>query len=115
MIFFKKKYLVRRFSKPTYVNGYSVIPYTDVEMALDIQTQDYSISIGEDGSTAVQTIKAFCDQQLLIENTETNQKADRVFFNNKWFECKSCRLSNNTFIRHYIATFIECLDGGESD
>ena len=63
-----------------------------------------------DGTDSIQRLKVFCDEEILVENEHTQQKSDRLWFQGKWFDCQSSRLSENTPIRHWTATFVECLD-----
>lgn len=110
MRFLKKPYKIRRYFKPIFVKGYSSIPYKDLMFPMDVQTLEDIVITTPDGSKSVQKLKVFCDSEILVESEANQQKADRLWFQNKWFECKSCRLSENTPLRHYTATFIECLD-----
>lgn len=110
MNFLKRKHILRRYKAPVYVQGYSTIPYEDMTLPMDIQTTEDMILTTDDGSRAVQRLKVFCDSQILVEDEHKQQKADRVWFQGKWFECKSSRLSENTPLRHWTATFVQCLD-----
>lgn len=115
MNFLKKPHKIRRYSEPVYVKGYSSIPYEDLTLLMDVQTLEDVVITTPDGSKSVQKLKVFCDRGILVESEDRQQKADRLWFQNKWFECKSCRLSENTPLRHYTATFIECLDQEPED
>ena len=108
MNIFKHPYTLRRFGEQVFVNGYAEYQYTDMTILADIQTTDYSMTTEADGIHETQRIKVFCDTEIRTENHETGRKADRVFFQGKWFECKSSRLSENTPLRHWTATFTEC-------
>ena len=110
MQFFKKPRTVRRYSEPKNVKGYISIPYEEITLPMDIQTLENVDITTQDGTTSVQKLKAFCDEPILTENANLQQKADRVWFQGKWFDCLSCRLSENTPLKHYTATFIECLN-----
>lgn len=110
MNFLKKPHTIRRYSKPIFVRGYSSIPHSDSTLPMDVQTLDDVVITTSDGSKSIQRLKVFCDSEILVENEVNQQKADRLWFQEKWFECKSCRLSENTPLRHYTATFVECLD-----
>ena len=110
MNFLKRPHTLRRYSEPVYVKGYSSIPYEDLTLPMDVQTLEDVVITTPDGSKSVQKLKVFCDSEILVESEAKQQKADRLWFQNKWFECKSCKLSENTPLRHYTATFIECLD-----
>lgn len=110
MNFFKKKKWLRRYSQPKNTKGYISIPYEDSMLPMDVQTMEDVVITTSDGSRSVQRLKVFCDFEILVENEPKQQKADRLWFQGKWFDCKSCRLSENTPLRHYTATFVECLD-----
>lgn len=110
MNFLKKPHTLRRYSEPVFVKGYSSIPYENLTLPMDVQTLEDVVVTTPDGSKSVQKLKVFCDSEIFVESEAKQQKADRLWFQNKWFECKSCRLSENTPLRHYTATFIECLD-----
>lgn len=110
MNFLKRPYTLRRYSEPQIVRGYSSIPYEDLTLPMDVQTLEDKVMTGTDGSDSIQQLKVFCDSEILVESEHKQQKADRLWFQGKWFECRSCRLSENTPLRHYTATFVECLD-----
>ena len=110
MNFFSKSYTLRRYQEPKIIRGYHSIPYEEFMLLMDVQTMENVVITTPDGSESVQRLKAFCDDKILVENTAEKQKADRLWFQGKWFECRSSRLSENTPLRHYTATFVECLD-----
>ena len=110
MNFFKKPYTLRRYSEPKYVKGYSTIPYTDLTLPMDIQTMEDTVITTPDGAKSIQRLKVFCDSIILVESEAKQQKADRIWFQDTWFECISSRLSENTPLRHWTATFVECLN-----
>lgn len=106
----KRPYLLRRYSEPKNVRGYISIPYSDLTLPMDVQTLENKTTTTPDGTKSIQRLKVFCDDEILVENEVKQQKADRLWFQNKWFECDSSRLSENTPLRHYTATFVECLE-----
>ncbi len=110
MRFLKRPYTLRRYMEPEIVRGYHSIPYQDRTLPMDVQTMEDVVITTEDGSESVQRLKVFCDSEILVESQDKRQKADRLWFQGKWFECRSSRLSENTPLRHWTATFIECLD-----
>ena len=110
MHFFKRPRLIRRYSQPSNAGGYMVIPYEDITLPVDVQTLENTARTKADGTDSVQRLKAFCDYEILTENEHTQQKADRLWFQGTWFDCQSSRLSENTPLRHWTATFVECLD-----
>lgn len=110
MNFLKKPHTLRRYSKPVYVKGYSSIPYEELTLPMDIQTLNNEVITTPDGSKSVQRLKVFCDSRIMVEDEQNQQKADRIWFQDKWFSCRSSRLSENTPLRHWTAEFVECLD-----
>lgn len=110
MNFLKRPHIIRRYLKPIIVKGYSSIPYEEITLPMDVQTLEDTVITTPDGSRSIQRLKVFCDSIILVENRDKQQKADRLWFQNTWFECKSSRLSENTPLRHWTATFVECLD-----
>lgn len=113
MNFLKRPHVLRRYLEPKIVRGYISIPYEDLTLPMDIQTLEDTVITTSDGSKSVQRLKVFCDSQILVESEAKQQKADRIWFQDTWFECKSSRLSENTPLRHWTATFVECLDQEE--
>lgn len=110
MNFLKKNYTLRRYLEPIYVQGYSSIPYEEKTLPMDIQTLEDIVETTPEGRRSIQRLKVFCDSEILVEDEKKHQKADRVWFQGKWFECQSSRLSENTPLRHWTATFVQCLD-----
>ena len=110
MNFLKRNHALRRYLQPKTDRGYISIPYKDLTLLMDVQTLENEVITTEDGSKSVQRLKVFCDSEILVEKESSQQKADRLWFQGKWFECRSSRLSENTPLRHYTATFVECLD-----
>ena len=110
MNFLKRPKLLRRYSQPIYVKGYSYTPYEDLTLPMDVQTLEDTVITTSDGSKSIQRLKVFCDSIILVESEANQQKADRIWFQDTWFECISSRLSENTPLRHWTATFVECLN-----
>ena len=77
---------------------------------MDVQTLQDDVITTPDGSRSVQRLKVFCDSKIIVEDEGNQQKADRLWFQDKWFECMSSRLSENTPLKHWTATFVECFD-----
>ena len=115
MKFLKRVHTIRRYSKPTYDRGYTTIPFEDKTVLADIQTMEDITITTSSGTRSIQKLKVFCDEKLIVENQDKEQKGDRIYFQDKWFECTSSRLSDNTPLRHYTATFVECLNQEEEE
>lgn len=110
MKFFKRPYKVRRYSQPRNVKGYISIPYKEITLPMDVQTMEDIVTTTEDGAKSIQRLKVFCDSEILVEDKGRQQKADRLWYQGKWFDCQSSRLSENTPLRHWTATFVQCLN-----
>lgn len=104
----KKKHIIRRFHDPETVAGYVTQDYDDMVILSDVQTADKSASMGEDGDIPRQTLKMFSDSEVNVVDSVKGTPGDQLWFQGKWFECRSSVLSENTFLRHYTSTFIEC-------
>ena len=108
MIFFKRKYTLKRFLDVKAIKGYMHTPYTLISLYMDVQTPSKVSTNKEDGSESVQSLKVFCDSEIFCDDSNSSQKADRLWFQGKWFYCKSSRLSDNTVLRHWTCTFTQC-------
>lgn len=104
----KKKRLIRRYSLPTNVDGYQVPLSEDFYISADVQTTGNTSSTGEDGDISTQSLKVFTDTELKVADGMTGTFGDRLWFQGKWFECRSSRLSENTFLKHWTSTFVQC-------
>ena len=109
----KKKRTVRRYYDPVMEDGYSVPSHTDFQILADVQTTDRSSSTGSDGDISTQKIKVFTAEEMHVASEENGTPGDRIWFQGKWFECRSSRLSENTFLKHWTSTFVECTNAGD--
>ena len=50
MVFFKKPYVVRRYSKPVYVHGHLSSSYEDLKILMDVQTMEDTVKTELDGA-----------------------------------------------------------------
>jgi len=105
----KKAYILRRFRDSVASGGYMTSEYDDMTIKADVQTTDRSVSTDSDGDYALQHLKVFSDMEILVANEDKKTMADKLWFQGKWFECRSSRLSNNTFLAHWTSTFVQCL------
>ena len=110
MNFLYRPYTLRRYGQPVSSGGYAVFPFTDITKMMDIQTTENRARTDADGTESMQRLKVFCDEELFVDNAGTQQRADQVWFQNKWFRCRASRLSDNTPLRHWTSEFVECLD-----
>lgn len=108
MRFFKRPRTVRRYSSYEYDGGYMRAPYEDITLMMDVQTMENKSATAEDGARAGQMLKTFCDSPVVAGDGHGGARGDRLWFDGKWFECTSSRLSENTPLRHWTSTFAEC-------
>lgn len=107
----KKPKVIRRFKDPILGGGHNILDYEDMAVKVDVQTTDRSVTTEEFGDHTVQMIKVFSnDVELRPASQETGTLGDRIWFQGKWFECRSSRLSENTFLKHWTCTFAECMN-----
>lgn len=104
----KRKRILRRYTGSQMINGYEVTTHEDFFIYADVQTTDQSVSTGYDGDDATQKIKVFTDTQLNVARNRL--PGDKIWFQGRWFECRSTKLSENTFLKHWTSTFVECLN-----
>ena len=109
----KKKRLLRRYEEPVAMAGYSIpASHVDIYIQADIQTTDKSASTGSDGDISLQKIKVFTETELKIAS-ENGTPGDRIWFQGKWFECRTTKLSENTFLKHWTSTCVECTNADD--
>lgn len=108
---FYKEYALRRFEPSVYVMGHSTSSFADKPLHADIQTLQNISTTGESGAYSKQRIKVFSKERIQIADKKNGIRADWVYFQEKWFEAVSCRLSENTLLKHYTSEFEEILSG----
>lgn len=82
----------------------------DMVILADVQTLSRRTMTGPDGDYAVQEVKMFSDFEINVADQSLGTMGDRLWFQGKWFECRSSRLSENTFLKHWTSTFVQCLN-----
>ena len=106
----KKTRIIRRFGDTSNNGGLPSTPYSDIEMKLDVQTTDRSTATSEDGDDTYAKLRTFGSSELVVADPENGKMGDRLWYRGKWFECRSSQLRENTFLRHWDSTFVECAD-----
>lgn len=105
----KRKHLLRRFTEPMLRDGYDTYECYDFAFKADVQTTSRVTNTFEDGDRNVQSLKVFSDLEIHVASQD-GLPADMLWFQGKWFECRSSRLSENTFLKHWTSTFVQCLN-----
>ena len=111
MSLFYKPYVLRRFKPSVYVRGHSTSTYNDKPLHADIQTLQNTSTTSDNGAESKQRIKVFSKKQIQVADKKNGVRADWIYFQEKWFEAVSCRLSENTLLKHYTSEFEEVLNG----
>lgn len=111
MSLFYKPYVYRRFGASVYIKGHSTSSYEDKRLLADVQTLENGSSTSQSGAESKQMIKVFSQTRLQIADKKNGVRADWIWFQDKWFEVKSCRLSENTLLKHYTSVAEEILNG----
>ena len=111
MNIWRKNYTLRRYGQQQIVNGYPVSTYSEMQVLLDVQPDMNAANIDIDGKRRVQRLTSYGDAEIITANVETGQRADRLFFNNDWFECDSSMWYEHTPIAHYTSTWIRVPEG----
>ena len=62
---------------------------------------------------AIKRIKAIGVNQFNPTDEETGTQGDRLYYEGKWYECKSCQLWDHTILSHYESEFVEMSPGSE--
>ena len=106
----KKNHLIRRFGEPVAVEGYVAEDYEDIIIKADVQTTSRMTNTETFGERSFQQVKMFSDFEINVSDDNTGVRGDWLWFQNKWFQCTSSRLSENTFLKHWTSTFTECLN-----
>lgn len=106
----KRNHLLRRFKDPVAADGFVLEDHTDIIIKADVQTTNRHSNTDAYGERAFQEVKMFSDFEINVANESTGIKGDWLWFQDKWFQCTSSRLSENTFLKHWTSTFTECLN-----
>ena len=104
---FRKEYAIRRFEPTKFVRGHSSSSYADKPFLADVQTLENVSVTDENGTRTVQRVKTFSSEKIQTADQANGIHADWLWFQEKWFQADSCRLSENTLLKHYTSEFTE--------
>lgn len=87
---FKKKYIVRRYGKQSFVGGYETSGYEDFVALLNVQTLTTDeLQALPEGERIVRRFKAFGATALRTADITEGTKADLVYIDGAWYEVKN--------------------------
>lgn len=105
--FFKHSYIVRRFGAETIVDGFSGSEHTDFPVRLDVQPLNSDeLQALPEGERTVRRLKALGDDRFSPADEEAGTPGDWLYYDGRWFECKSCQVMNLTILSHYESEFV---------
>ncbi len=111
---FRKPHILRQYSQPRAIGGYSFSGgVSDKIILADIQTTDADSTTKSDGDSSLQWIKVFSDEEIHMADKNNGVKADLIWYQDKWYECRSANHKENTVLKHWISKFVECLNQTE--
>ncbi len=104
----RKPQTIRRYVPSVEQDGY-LIPssHEDFTIDMDVQIVKCETVTDEDGEHSLQKLEVFSDTELLA--VDGTRMADRLWYQGKWYECRSSILLDNTVLTHYECEFIQCL------
>ena len=111
--FFKKDYIIRRFGEETVVNGVSGAPHKDFVVAMeDVQyLSSDDLQALPEGERTVRHIKSIGSTKFITADEEAGTPGDWLYYNGRWYECKSCQFWDHTRLAHYESEFVEVPPG----
>lgn len=113
--FFKHQYVARRLKPDTNCGGYSAPGgHEDFLVTLNVQplSSDELQALPE-GERTVKRIKSIGETKFKPADEETGTEGDRLYYDGKWYECKSCQTWDHTLLAHTEAEFVEMAPGSE--
>jgi hypothetical protein len=105
---FRKPYIVRRFGTQQIVNGYAVPNgYTDRAVKINVQplSKNDLLALPE-GKRTVKRIKSYGANAFISADEQTKTNGDLLYYDNEWYECKTCVHWLHTPLAHYEAEFV---------
>ena len=109
MIFFAKPQFLRRFKEPEIVEGYYNASYDDITLPANVQTLEDEIITASEGERSVRRLEMFSDERIMTDDPENRIKADMLWYQGKWYQCRSSVLCDTTILKHWDSVFVECL------
>ena len=106
MLFYKEQ-KIRRFGATKFIRGHSTSSVEEKTLPMDVQTSDNTSVTDENGTRTVQHLKTFSKVKMIPADQHKGVQGDMLYFQEKWFRCDSCKLSENTMLKHYTSTWTE--------
>jgi hypothetical protein len=108
---FSGTYTVRRRGKQENINGYFVSESTDFTARLNIQPLSANELLAlPEGERTVKRIKTFSMTALISADEHSGTPGDLLYYEDKWYECKSCVRYIHSPLKHYEAVFVILAD-----
>ena len=112
MRLWRKPYTLRRFQKKKIKRGYATSGYSDIQVELDVQPfSAKELEVLPEGERSMKHIKTFGDHPIQTADQKAGVKADRLFYEGRWYECTSSEPWTATPLGHYSSKFTEVPEG----
>ena len=108
---FRRPYTIRRHGTQKIVNGYPVSDYSEFTTRLTVQplSSDDLLALPE-GERSIARVKTRGADALIDADEHSQTPGDMLFFQGKWYECKSCVHWLHTPMTHYESEFVLIAD-----
>jgi hypothetical protein len=108
---FHRPYTIRRRGEQKVVNGYAVSGNSEFTARLNIQplSADELLALPE-GERSIARVKSFGTAALISADEYSQTLGDLLYYDGRWYECKSCVHWLHTPLTHYEAEFVILAD-----
>ena len=107
----RKQHTIRRYLPQTIVEGYAVGgKYEDLTVYMDVQPIDNRQTLEQSGYRRTKRLSGHTDELIQTADQKTGRKADRLYYENEWYECVSCNRHINTPLGHYKSEWVLCAE-----
>lgn len=108
---FRRPYTVRRRGEQRIIDGYAVRDSSDFTAMLNVQplSADELLALPE-GERTVRRVKAFGADGLISADEHGGRPGDLLYYDGRWYECKTCVHWLHTPLAHYESEFVILAD-----
>lgn len=108
---FRRPYTIRRRGEQKIVNGYAVGGGSEFTAKLNIQPLSAKELLAlPEGERSIARVKTRGADALVSADEHSRTLGDLLYFEGRWYECKSCIHWLNTPLTHYEAEFVILAD-----
>jgi hypothetical protein len=108
---FRRPYTIRRHGEQKVVSGYAVSGDSDFTAKLNVQPLSAKELLAlPEGERTVARVKTFGSDALISADEHSQTPGDLLYYDGRWYECKSCVHWLHTPLAHYEAVFVILAD-----